>query len=777
MRWGPCGLGALAVFILQCGALAETLPNSDAPPPNEVSQEQPAPHLLPTLVVRAPRRAPKPKRSAGSNLSVARSTPSGTEAGQAAASPSGAANVGSGPAGEPQMASQTQATGEELNARPVTRPGEILEAAPGLIVTQHSGEGKANQYFLRGYNLDHGTDMAIWVDDVPVNMRTHAHGQGYADLNWLMPETVNSLDIRKGPYFADEGDFASAGNLHIGLIDSVPKAIAQVTAGSFGYKRIFGMGSARDGDGTALVAGEVATYDGPWVNPDGMRKVNGMVRYTQGTALDGFSITGMAYSNRWNSTDQVPQRAITLGQIGLYGSEDPYDGGNTNRFALSGRIAGTDEAGSWKANGFVVKSQLDLFNDFTYFLSNPVLGDQFHQHDDRIMAGGNASRTLNGSFAGLPMQTTVGVQTRYDDIDLALSDTFQRGFLANVRSDKVGEGSIGIYAENTVKWTDWLRTTLGWRGDYYEAHVFSVFDGNNSGSVSAGIGSPKFTMVLGPFNKTEFFIGAGEGMHSNDARGATITEEPTDPTTKVSASPLLVRTKGAETGIRTKILPGLDSSLSLFMLDQDSEIIFNGDAGDTSASRPSRRYGVEWTNRYRPLSWIDVDADLAVTHARFVGYDSDQAALYASLAGFPEAQIGNAPGNYIPNAPAVVASAGITLGEKTGPFGTLRWRYLGSSPLTEDNAFRSPPTSIFNARIGYRADNGWRIQLDALNLFNAKANQITYAYGSLIKTDSLYNLCYPVQTAPATVCQNGVMDYVLHPIEPLSIRLTVAGAF
>jgi outer membrane receptor protein involved in Fe transport len=282
---------------------------------------------------------------------------------------------------------------------------------------------------------------------------------------------------------------------------------------------------------------------------------------------------------------------------------------------------------------------------------------------------------------------------------------------------------------------------------------------------------------LGPLNKTEFFVGAGYGMHSNDARGATITEEPADPSTKVSASPLLVRTRGIETGVRTRIIPGLDSSLSLFMLDQDSEIVFNGDAGDTSASRPSRRYGFEWTNRYRPLSWIGLDADLAMTHARFVGFDNDQAAIYASLAGFPQAQIGNAPGNYIPNAPAMVASAGITLGEKTGLFGTLRWRYLGTSPLTEDNAFRSPPTSIFNARIGYRFDNGWRIQLDALNLLNSQANQITYAYGSLIKTDSLYSLCFPVQLAPAAVCQNGVMDYVLHPVEPLSIRLTVAGAF
>jgi outer membrane receptor protein involved in Fe transport len=727
--------------------------------------------------------APQPKPHAPAKRASHKPTPAVPRAVAANPAPqppsigSGAPNVGSGPPSPPNMASQTSFTGEELNARPVTRPGEVLEAVPGLIVTQHSGDGKANQYFLRGYNLDHGTDLAITVDDVPVNMRTHAHGQGYADLNWLMPETINSLEVRKGPYYADEGDFSSAGNLRIGLIDSVPKAVAQLTAGSFGYRRIFGMDSSRAGDGNLLVAGEAATYNGPWMNPDDMRKVNGLVRYTEGTATDGLSLTGMAYSNRWSSTDQVPLRGITTGQIDRFGGEDPTDGGITSRFALSGRVAGTDDAGSWKANAYVVKSEFDLFNNFTYFLRNPVLGDQFHQHDDRVVAGSNASRTLNWSFAGLPIQTTFGAQTRYDAIELALTDTFQRSFLSNVRSDRVGEGSVGVYAQNTVRWTDWLRTTLGWRGDYYQARVDSIFDPNNSGSVAAGIGSPKFTAVFGPFQKTEFFVGVGEGMHSNDARGATITEDPTDPATKLAASPLLVRTRGAEIGVRTKIISGLDSSLSLFVLDQDSEIVFSGDAGDTSASRASRRTGIEWTNRYRPVSWIDIDADLALSHARFVGFDSDQAAFYASLAGFPEAQIGNAPGNYIPNAPTIVASAGITLGEKTGLFGTLRWRYLGSSPLTEDNAFRSQPTSVFNGRIGWRTAEGWRLQLDVLNLLNTQANQISYAYGSLIRTDNLYSLCFPVQTAPAAVCQNGVMDTVLHPIEPLTIRVTLAGAF
>lgn len=682
------------------------------------------------------------------------------------------------------MASQTTVTGAELNARPITRPGEVLEATPGLVVTQHSGEGKANQYFLRGYNLDHGTDLAITVDDVPINMRTHAHGQGYSDLNWLIPETVNSLDIRKGPYFADVGDFGSAGALSIGLIDGTPKKTATLTVGSFGYQRLFGMASTPAGAGNLFFAGELSHYNGPWNNPDDTRKVNGMVRYSQGTADNGLTVTGMAYSNKWNSTDQVPSRGITSGQIDRFGEIDPSDGGNASRVSLSARMVKTDEAGWWKANFYAVKSTLDLYNNFTWFLNDPVNGDQFHQRDGRTMVGGNASRTLQGTIGGVRTETTLGIQTRYDDIDLGLTNTLQRTFLSNIRTDQVKEGSVGIYAENTLYWTDWFRTTLGWRGDYYAAHDTSIFDANNSGSTRAAIGSPKFRMVFGPFYKTELFFGAGMGFHSNDVRGTTITESPVDRvqdpnavSSQLSSSPLLVRTRGAEVGLRTKIVPGLDSSVSLFILDQASELVFSGDAGDTSASRPSERYGVEWTNHYRPAPWVDIDADLALSHARFIGFDSAQADVFNSLTGFPQVQIGNAPGDFIPNAPAVVASAGITLGEQTGWFGTLRWRYLGPSPLTEDNAFRSPSTSIFNGRLGYRFDNGWRIQFDALNLFNTRTNQINYAYGSLLTTDSLFRQCFPIQIAPAAVCRAGVMDHVLHPVEPLAIRISLSGEF
>ena len=678
---------------------------------------------------------------------------------------------------QPAAASEKRVSGAEINARPLSRPAEALEVVPGLIVTQHSGDGKANQYFLRGVNLDHGTDLAISLDGMPVNMRSHGHGQGYADLNFLIPELISSVAIRKGPYFADEGDFSSVGAVHIGLLDSVARTMALITAGSFGYRRGFGVTSTKIGEGTLLAAFEAQTYNGPWDNPDELRKLNGVMRYSQGTASDGFSLTAMAYANKWSSTDQVPSRAIAAGQIGRYGALDPSDGGNASRFSLSGNWAQSDEAGASKANFYIIKSSLNLWNNFTYHLSNPVDGDQFHQHDDRVLGGFSASHTFNHQLAGLRMQTEIGVQSRYDTIQVDLNNSVRRQFSSGIRSDAVKEGSVGLFVQNTAFWTDWLHTTAGWRGDYYDASVASALTPANSGNAQAFIGSPKVGVVFGPFARTELFLNAGEGFHSNDARGVTISESPIDGTA-VSRSPFLVKTKGAEVGLRSQWLPGLTSSVALFMLDSASEILFVGDAGDTEASRPSRRVGVEWTNDWRPLPWLSLEGDLAVTRARFRGDNADQAAAYQELAGYPASQVGNAPGNLIPGAPNMVATAGIRLGEATGWFGALRYRYFGPRPLTEDGAFVSPAAGLLNGQVGYRFANGWRLQLDGFNLLNSQTDQITYAYGSLLKTDSLYAMCFSgTPTAPAAVCQTGIMDRVLHPVEPLALRVTLAGAF
>ncbi len=680
-----------------------------------------------------------------------------------------------------EAASAFTVTGQQVNERIFSRPGEALEIVPGLIATQHSGDGKANQWFLRGFNLDHGTDLAIFMDGMPMNMPTHAHGQGYADVNMLIPELIGSIDIQKGPYFADVGDFASAGSVHINLIDAVDGPQVKATLGSFDYQRYLGIDSIKVGDGDLLFAGEVGTYNGPWTLPGDLLKLNSVVRYSQGTDVNGFSVTGMAYGNHWNSTDQIPERAVPY--IGLFGYIDPYDGGNTERFSLSGQWAKTDGANAWHVNAFAVRSALNLWNDFTYFLQDPIFGDQFHQHETRTFGGVNASYTLTNNIAGVPTEYEIGVQTRFDAINLLLSNTYERAYLSTIRQDYVQEGSIGVYAQQTAHWSDWCKTVIGIRGDFFAASDNQVAPAYtqalNSGKPTAFVPGPKASMIFGPFEKTEFYLDVGQGFHSNDVRGVTIEVEPADPTFRLNPGTFLVPTQGAEIGVRTKAIENLNSAVAIFGLDAASENIFAGDAGDTQPTLlPTRRIGIEWTNDYHPVSWFDLDVDVAGTRARFLGYDYAQQATYVSLWGYPQASIGNAPGNYVPGAATVVGSIKATIGEKTGWFGGLEYRYFGPRPLTEDNAFRSPATGLLNARVGYRFDNGWTLQLDGLNITDSKSDQITYAYGSLLKTDTLYWQCNaPGSTVPVAVCQNGVMDRVFKPVEPLQLRLSLVGKF
>jgi hypothetical protein len=611
---------------------------------------------------------------------------------------------------------------------------------PGLIVTQHSGEGKANQYFLRGFNLDHGTDLAITVDGMPVNMPTHGHGQGYADINFLIPELVQSVNVRKGPYYADQGDFASAGAVGIDYVNKLPKNLAELTFGSFGYQRALAAGSTSVGEGTLLAAIEANKYNGPWDVPDNVRKLNGVLRYSQGTTTDGFTLSAMAYSNGWTSTDQVAQRAIDQGLIDRFGSLDPTDGGTSSRFSLSGNWAQASEFGQTKANAYVIRSSLQLFNDFTYFLDDPVNGDQFSQIDRRTVYGFDASHSFDVRFAGIETQTRVGLQTRADDINVGLFKTMQRQILSTVRDDSVQEGNVGLWADTTARWTNWLPTTVGIREDYFAGHVLSDTS-QNSGDAQAAMTSPKAGVVLGPWYKTEFYGNAGYGLHSNDIRGVTITVDPNDKVTPLDRVPLLVRSRGAEIGIRTKAIEGLTSTLAVFVLDFDSELLFVGDAGTTEPSRPSRRVGVEWTNQYRLLPWMTLDFDFAYTRARFTNFDP--------------------VGDYIPGAPALVASGGVTFGGDSGWFSALRARYFGPRPLIEDNSVRSQQSLIFNARAGYKFDNGMRLQLDVLNLFNAQTNQIEYYYLSRLPGEPI----------------DGVADRHIHPAEPLAVRLTLAARF
>jgi hypothetical protein len=705
----------------------------------------PQPGQLPPVTITSPDVKP-PKRVAPPKVSQNRGARSrtGVRSPQPATANTSGVTPGAASDGvaalQPTAASAMRISGAEVNAVPFSRVGEALEVVPGLIVTQHSGEGKANQYFLRGFNLDHGTDLAIKVDGMPVNMPTHGHGQGYADINFMIPELIQSVNIRKGPYFADVGDFGSAGALAIDYINKLPKNIAEMTFGSFGYRRALAAGSTAVGAGTLLTAIEAIKYNGPWDVPDNVRKINGVMRYSQGTATDGLTLTAMAYSNAWNSTDQVAQRAIDQGIIGRFGTLDPTDGGVSSRFSLSGNFAHSSEFGQSKVSAYVVRSDLQLYNDFTYVLDNPVNGDQFNQLDGRTLGGFDASHAFDWRLGGLETQTRVGMQSRYDDIHVGLFKTEQRARLSTVREDRVQEGNVGVWTDTTTRWTDWLRTTVGVREDIFAGRVLSDTP-ENSGNAQASMTSPKAGIVLGPWFKTEFYGNAGYGLHSNDIRGATITVDPNDKVTPLDRVPLLVRSRGAEVGIRTKAIEGLTSAVAVFVLDFDSELLFVGDAGTTEPSRPSRRVGMEWTNNYKPLPWLTFDLDVAFTRSRFTDFDP--------------------AGDRIPGAPAWIASGAVTFGQETGWFGALKARYFGPRPLIEDDSVRSLSSLIFNARAGYRFENGLRLQLDVLNLFNANTNQIEYYYLSRLPGEPI----------------DGVADRHIHPAEPLAVRLTLAGRF
>jgi hypothetical protein len=715
-----------AVFMLPAAAHDIAVPHTHLPPVSVTAPEA-------TPLKRTAR--PKPSRNRGVQTTAAHQS-NQPAAGASGVVPDTSPDVAS--VLQPTAASAMRISGAEVNAVPFSRPGEALEAVPGLIVTQHSGEGKANQYFLRGFNLDHGTDLSITVDGMPVNMPTHGHGQGYADINFMIPELIQSVNVRKGPYFADVGDFGSAGALSIDYINRLSKNIAEITVGSFGYRRALAAGSTAVGAGTLLAAIEGVKYNGPWDVPDDVRKVNGVLRYSHGTMTDGLTLTAMAYSNAWNSTDQVAQRAIDQNIIGRFGTLDPTDGGVSSRFSLSGNFAHSSEYGQSKLSAYVIRSDLQLYNNFTYFLDNPVNGDQFNQLDRRTLGGFDARHAFDWRVGGLETQTRVGLQSRYDDIHVGLFKTQQRTWLSTVREDRVQEGNVGVWMDSTTRWTDWLRTTVGIREDVFVGRVLSDLP-ENSGTAQASITSPKAGIVFGPWVKTEFYGNYGYGLHSNDIRGATITVDPNDRVTPADRVPLLVRSRGGEVGVRTKAIEGLTSSLAMFVLDFDSELLFVGDAGTTEASRPSRRVGVEWTNKYKPVSWLTFDLDVAYTSARFTDFDP--------------------AGDRIPGAPAWIASGAVTFGEATGWFGALKGRYFGPRPLIEDDSVRSLSSLIFNARAGYRFDNGIRVQLDVLNLFNARSNQIEYYYLSRLPGEPL----------------DGVADRHVHPAEPLAVRLTVAA--
>jgi outer membrane receptor protein involved in Fe transport len=639
-----------------------------------------------------------------------------------------------------QSATEGVVTAKEIERRPFQRAGEVLETVPGVIVSQHSGEGKANQYYLRGFNLDHGTDIAVTVAGVPVNMPTHGHGQGYADANFLIPELVSAVQYKKGPYFAEEGDFASAGAVNVNYVSLLDKPLAVLQGGTGGFGRALFAASPRIGNGFLLYAVETGTNDGPWTRPDHFRKLNGVLRYTRGDQRGGFSITAMGYSATWNATDQIPGRAVSDGTIARFGLIDSSDGGTTSRYTLASEWQRNSSNTLTQAGAYAIRYKLDLFSNFTYFLDDPVAGDQFEQADDRRVAGVRGSHRWLGRWGRVSMENLVGVQARYDDVgNVGLYHTRERERLGTTRQDRVEETNGGLYAQTSLQWSSWLRTVAGVRADHYRFAVHSD-ETRNSGRAAASMISPKLTMIFGPWRNTELYVNGGSAFHSNDARGATIRIDPAtgEPAERVTP---LVRSRGAELGLRSTPIPRAHVTATLWALDIASELLFVGDAGSTEASRPSRRTGLEVATFYNLLDWLAIDAEYAYSRARF--RDADPA------------------GDRIPGAVEGVASVGVNVLDWRRLSGELRYRYFGPRPLIEDDSVRSGASGLLNARVGYRITPHIRLDVDVFNLLDAQVSDVDYFYTSRLPGEAT----------------EGIEDVHFHPVEKRALRLGIVTSF
>jgi hypothetical protein len=664
--------------------------------------------------------------------------------------------------GQAATAGQGTITRKEVELRPIYRPGQLYESIPGLVVTIHSGEGKAQQYLIRGYNLDHGTDFASFVDDMPVNRPTNAHGQGYSDLNFLIPQIVAGIDYTKGPYYAAIGDFGSVASARTRIADEIPTQ-ATLTIGTDRYQQLYGGTTYRlRAGGRLLAAVDLAHYDGPWTPGQDFRKINAALRYSRGGAGDGVSLTGMIYKSAGRLVTDQPLRAIEQGLIDRYGTLDPSDASRSFRASLSAHVDKPLGPGQLAIGLYGIRSSMTLWNDFTHYLNDPVNGDQTEQSERRTTFGGAAAYTIVHRIGAIESETIVGLQARHDSASVDRRHTAGRTTVLDTCSAEGEDGAVtqyraidgycnadrvhildlGAHIQNTLRWTPWLRTVAGVREEYYDAADRSrVTDARGRGH--QWLFQPKGSLILGPWARSELYVSAGRGFHSDDVRGVFGTVPGQGIPIGGGRTPLLARTTGYEIGLRTNIVPRLSLQFAAFRQDFSSELTYNADTGQNESGAPSRRKGIEVSGQYHPVRWLELNADLAFARPRY---------RTADLAAYGLA------GPYIADAPNFIYSAGILVDGLGGWSGSLIWRRLGTHRLSDGDAY---PTdggySEFNLDVGYRLSGGWRLGVAVFNLFDSRDDAANYYYTGRLPGE------------PA----EGVTGFQVHPLEPRSARFSI----
>lgn len=619
----------------------------------------------------------------------------------------------------------------DLELQPLLRVGELVEVVPGMVATQHSGTGKANQYFLRGFNLDHGTDFSASLDGVPINMRTHGHGQGYLDLNFLIPELVETVTYRKGVHHTDAGDFSSAGSVEFRYYDELDKNVVGLTVGDYDHLRGVAAGSFDAGAGTATVAVDVTGYSGPWQIDEALEQVRAYAAYARRFGETTAKLSFMAYSSDWNATDQVPLRAVQSGLIDTPGFIDPDLGGRTDRYALTG----TAEFENWSATLYAIDYDFGLLSNFTYLLEDPENGDQFEQTDRRRIYGAvvKGHRHLSDDRA---VTLSWGAGLRHDDIDeVGLFPTRNGQRTGVVRQDSVMESSAGVYADIGFAIGERFRSSLGARADHLRWDV-DARESVNGGSGDDTILSPKLSAAYEISPAVEIYANWGRGYHSTDVRGVTITTDPVsgEPAERVEA---LVASDGAEIGLRIDAGNGFNATLTGFWLALDSELVFVGDGGATEPNDGSSRQGIELAGFWQATDWLAANFAYTFVDAEFDNVPSDS--------------------REIPGAVDTTFSLGLNAAWQNRLFASVRARYLGEAPLIEDGSVQSDDSLLLNVSLGYRWGQA-ELRLDAFNLLDSGDDDIAYYYASRLDGE------------PA----DGVEDIHFHPLEPRALRLSLS---
>jgi len=587
--------------------------------------------------------------------------------------------------GTASAASEGAIAGADLSVRPLLRVAELLEAVPGLIAAQHSGSGKANQYFLRGFNLDHGTDFTTYVDDMPWNFRTHGHGQGYLDVNGLIPEIVNRIDYRKGTYYADTGDFSMAGSSFITTVDRFEHPWVGAEVGQYDWRRVAAGGSVDVGGGTLTGTGQWKTYDGPWQQPENLEHESLWGKYTHDTAVGAFSATISGYHAFWRPTEQSPERAIGTNVCpDEFCSLDPTATGETLRWIATAHLQGNN----WRATAYAQYYDWNMF-------SNPTYDYQLHQFDRRWTSGG---RFESDVVHIADLTVTIGTEMRYDDIgNVGLDHTDARVFIENVSKYAVRESSEALYAQATWSPIEKLRLTGGLRGDYYHAALDAKSSVGSSGGDSDHTVSPKLGAAYAVNEHWELYVNWGRGFHSNDARGTINTVMPV---------PLLSIGTGYEGGVRFEH-GSLRLSAAYWWLNLSSELEFDGDSNSVEPGAASRRHGYELVGFWRPLAWLAFDAVYTGSHAR-----SDDAS-----------------GPYLEGAVESAGELGFSVIK--GPWEvSARLRYLGPYPLLSDNSQRAAADEEVNIRGAYSVGSHLQLYGELLNALGRNGKDIVYWYAA-----------------------------------------------